>query len=208
MSKIKVGFDRMTLPQKRQMVAKVVQMTTGNPNFPGAAPYLAALSSADAALGDDITAAEAARAVSKIKTSAQNASEKAVDKAMGRLAGAVELEADGSEVKILSGGFEVQAAPTAATIPAGVANLSLSRGDSPGEIHGHFDSEKDADNYLARYSVGENPGGPTTSMDAPFTKSNFDIEDLISGTRVWVEVVANNPAGPSPWSQPISIIVP
>ncbi len=48
MAKVKIGFKGLNIPQKRQFVAKVKQMMTGNPNFPGAAAYLSALSAADA----------------------------------------------------------------------------------------------------------------------------------------------------------------
>ncbi len=208
MAKVKIGFRNLNIAQKRQFVAKVKQLMLNNPSFPGAAAYLSALSAADAKLGADATTAEASRAQSKIDTTLQNASEKALDSAMATFGNAIELESGGDEAKILSSGLEVQADPTASTTPLAPGNLTLSRGDDPGEAHGQFDPVSGATGYLARYCVGDAPIGPWTMLEDSFTKSNFDIPGLQSGSHVWVETRATNPAGPSPWSNPSDIYVP
>ncbi len=121
---------------------------------------------------------------------------------------AIELEAGGNEAKILSTGLEVQADPTASTIPAAPHNLTLSRGDDAGEVHGQFDPVSGATGYLARWCVGDAPVEPWTMLENSFTKSNFDIPGLVSGSHVWIEARATNPAGPSPWSNSSDIYVP
>lgn len=208
MAKVKLAFNALNIAAKRQFVAKVVQMTTGNPNFPGAASYLTALTTGDSELGTATTDADAKRAASKIATSAQNAKEKALDSAMSRFGTFIELTANGDADKILSSGLAVQSDPTAAVIPDAPHNLSLSRGDDGGEIHGHFDALANADSYLSRWCVGDGPNGPWTIVPAPFKKSNFDTAGLASGSHVWVEVSASNAAGTSPWSNASDIYVP
>ena len=208
MAKVKIGFKFLSIAQKRQFVAKVKQLMAGNPNFPGAVGYLTALSNADTQLGIDATTAEASRAQSKIDTTRQNASEKALDTAMATFGTAIELESGGDESKILSSGLEVQADPTAATIPPAPHNLTLSRGDDAGEVHGQFDPVPGASAYLARWCVGDAPAEPWTMLEDSFSKSNFDIPNLQSGSHVWVEARATNSAGPSPWSNSSDIYVP
>ena len=208
MSKVKVGFQKLDILKKRQLVAKVAEMMAGNPNFPGAANYLSALQAADAQLGGDFTEAEAARAASKAKTATQNRSETALDGAMNNFATAIQLESGGDQAKILSSGLEVAEAPVAAKMPDAPGNLSLSRNAAPGSIHGHFDAVSDAGSYLARTCVGPAPDGTWTVHPMPITKSNFDLEGFESGSHVWAEVMAHNAAGDSPWSGAADIYVP
>ena len=208
MLKVKVGFQKLTILEKRQLVAKIKQMMANNPNFPGAAAYLAALEAADTQLGGDFTTAEAARAESKRLTTIQHGAEVALDAAMTNFAGAIQLESGGDETKILSSGLEVQEAPTPAHIPDAPGNFSLSRNRQPGSIHGHFDAQPSVDSYLARTCIGPAPSGPWTINPAPFSKSSFDLTDIESGSHVWVQVMGHNAAGDSAWSNASDIYAP
>ena len=208
MAKVKLAFNALNIAAKLQFVDKVIQMMTGNPNFPTAASYLTALTAGQSELGNAAADAGTKRAAARIATSVQNAREKAMDAAMNRFGTFIDLTANGDADKILSSGLAVQSDATAATIPDAPHNLSLSRGDNNGEIHGHFDPLANADSNLSRWCVGDGPNGPWTVVPAPFKKSNFDISGLASGSHVWVEVSASNAAGTSPWSNASDIYVP
>ena len=207
MSKVKIGMERLSIPAEVIKVGSIVTQMTGNASFPAPAPSLSEVTAAKNALNAAYQSAEAARNDSKAKTLAQGAAETALMGVVSKLADYVNTASGGDEPVILSSGFEVAADATPAGLPGKPENFSLTAGDKPGEVHGHFDAVKYGRTYKVQYLIGPNPSGSWLNGD-PALKSNFDLEDLTSGDRVWVRLQAVGTAGTGPWSDPVSVIVP
>lgn len=91
-----------------------------------------------------------------------------------------------------------------------VQNLSLTTGDNPGAVDGHWDSV----DGRKIYELAKCTGDPAVEANWTFIKSSSPskttIADQPSGTRIWIRVRAKAPkdANDGPWSQPATIIVP
>ena len=64
-------------------------------------------------------------------------------------------------------------------------------------------------NYEQRWTTG-GPKAPGTTWTAGETSKNsiFELQNLPTGQKVWVQIRACNARGKSPWSDPASVRVP
>ena len=91
-----------------------------------------------------------------------------------------------------------------------VQNLSLTTGDNPGAVDGHWDAVPGRKSYEHQHCTGD-PGLETNwKLVGSSSASKTTFPDLPSGTRLWARVRAKgtNPANDGTWSQPATIIVP
>lgn len=215
MAQVKNNLRELSIPQKIAKLRAIVadlQSKTAYANY--AALFTALLAMADA-LETAFNNANTARQDSKAKTLVLTGADNSLDGGVSQLASAVQTVTEGDATKIIQTGFEVRQDNTPVGQLPMPADFSLTSGDHSGEVHGHFHSVKGARSYRARYHIGETVGDVTQPGiggdwhdGGILFKSNFDIESLISGQRVWVQVQALGSDNQSPWSQPASVIVP
>ena len=206
MQKVKVGFQKDAIPQKMQKTAVVVGQITGNPAFPKAQPMLADVTASVNALDEASQAAQSSQAATKQLFEVQNQKLADLDAQLAALCNDVNAEAGGDETALMSSGFELAKAATAATVPGAVTDFSLTRGDNPGVVDGQCHTVKNARAYESRFIVAALPEGDWTSGPT-FFNSKFEWTGLTSGSTIWVEVRASGTAGAGPWSDPMSIVV-
>lgn len=215
MAQVKNPLRDLSVPQKINKLREIVTNLQGKPAYANYAALFTTLLALITALETAFNTAEAVRQDSKTKTLLQNQAETAFDNGVTQLLSVVQTVTGGNATQIIADGFEVRQENTPVGPLTMPADFSLTIGDHPGEVHGHFHSVKGARSYRARYHIGETVGDVTQPGiggdwhdGGTFFKSNFDIENLTSGQRVWVQVQAIGSDGQSPWSQPASVIVP
>ncbi len=121
---------------------------------------------------------------------------------------AVESECKGDAAKLASSGYPLAASASASVPAAQVKNLALTHGDDDGSLDVTFDPEPAARSYEVQVCLSAEPiAGPWNTKAQP-TASKVTLDGLTSGSRVWVRVRAIAPAGPGPWSDVASKIVP
>ena len=120
----------------------------------------------------------------------------------------VQSESGGDEAKILSSGFGVRGAAAPISPVGQVLNLAVTEGDNPGSVDGQWDPVEGKKTYEVAFYVGADPATGTYTQAAPVTASRTTLTGLSSGSRVWVKARALGAAGPGPWSDPATKIVP
>jgi hypothetical protein len=166
------------------------------------------------AFGTLITAAQAklttsdnAQTASKQATSDKDAAIAALLAAVSQLATYVDLTAAGDESKIMSAGMNVRSQRSPQATPDQVANVSVTAGDSAGELDLQWDPSQNAKSYEVHVSPDPVTNASWNSQPS-VTKSKTVVSGMASGTRVWSRVRAINSAGQGAWSSPISKVVP
>ena len=197
MSKVKIGFSGLTIPQKIERARDIVIRMTGNANFVTPNPTLAVMTLAINALE---TAALAASHGGTNLTAAMHVKEKDVDAKIDTLAAYVQEASGGDETKILSSGFDVRKTRTPASVPAQVIDLTGSFGDFPGQVKLHCKVVTGADGYVRQVSYD---GGNTWSPSVNSSKTRMVVDGLSSGSNYWFRVAAFNRKGDGPFSDPI-----
>lgn len=93
---------------------------------------------------------------------------------------------------------------------AQVGNFSLTRGDNPGEVDGHFDPVDGRKIYEIAKCTGDPAVEANWTLIKTCSPSKFTLTGQASGTRLWLRVRAKAPKDENdgPWSQPATIIVP
>ena len=100
-----------------------------------------------------LTAADNAQLAAKDATAAKDAAIAALLAAASQLAKHVDLTANGDQNKIMSAGMDVRADRSPSAQPSQVANLSVSAGDSAGELDVHWDPHQGAKSYEVHVSA-------------------------------------------------------
>ena len=206
MAKAKVGFQHDSIAQKIQKTTVILDSIEGNAAFPGAQALVPPLRARLSDLGAKSQQADASQTATKALFIEQGQIESDVDALTAGLCTEVNQEADGNETEILSSGFELARAATAAAVPGPISDFSLTRGDHPGVVDGQCHSVKNARAYESRFIVAAMPEGDWTSGPS-FFGSKFEWTGLASGSTVWIEVRASGTAGQGPWSDALSIVV-
>lgn len=200
MAKIKIDVTRLSVAQKLIKSAEFVNLGTANPNVPGNAASIAALTAAQAALQVAECAAEEARTTAKQRTSDRDAALEVWTTAVTNLAGFTQSATGGDPGKILSAGFDVRKPPAPVPTPQGVLGLTVRLNGSPGHSLVSWEAEAVADGYLLQGSP--DPVTPT-SWQTPVTstKTKIDANGASPGEKYWYRVAAFNSGGQGPWSQ-------
>jgi hypothetical protein len=185
----------------------VITKMTGNANFATPKPTLAALGG----LADDAEAAindvAVAKAVLDEKMLARDTAQADLAPAYEQEGAYVQSESGGDEAKILSSGFGVRGTAAPASPVGQVQNVSLTEGDNPGSLDEQHDPVANRSSYEVGLTTVDPVNGPYTQVATP-TASKCVLTGLTSGQRVWVRVRAIGAAGPGPWSDPATKIVP
>jgi hypothetical protein len=207
MSKVKLKLKQKTDAGLKTFAEDHITKMTGNANYPtpdpSAADFLILKNDYGTALAESI----AAQALAKEKTALKDAKRLALETGLTLRGKYVDLKSAGDKVKILSAGFDVAEDRAPTPLPEPVSNLSLTAGDSAGEIDAQWDSEPVARTYHVETSP--DPMTATSwTRQKDVTKSKAVILGLASGARVWMRVRAVNAAGEGPWSDPATKIVP
>ena len=186
-----LGLALLNLTQKISLTRLVVTKLTGNGDFPAPDPPLATLTIAADEADAARLEAEAAKNTWAEKIEIQNQKEKNLDEVLTKEGKYVDLKADGDKAKIESAGMSASNQPAPVHLGQ-VDGLSLTRGDSSGEVDAHWHSIKKATGYTVEISTvapDEHGIQPWTYYDHA-GKSSITIKNRQSATILWVRVYA------------------
>jgi hypothetical protein len=212
MPKIKVKLDLRSKSDSDLLTFAQAHVTaiTGNANFttplPAAPAFTTTLTAYQTALGSFNTAQAAAKTATTTKDTARLALESALTQ-RGNYVELMAANAADPTAVVESAGFSVRAAAAASQVPDTVQNLSITAGDSAGELDFQWDPASGASSY----DVHVSPDPVTATSWAPqkgVTKSKAAVSGLTSGAKVWARVRAIGPGGTGAWSDPATKIVP
>lgn len=207
MAKVKLDFRNLPDSEIIQQCTNIKTALTGNATFATPTPTLTAFGTLLTTAQAKLTVSDNAQVASKQATSDKDAAIAALLAAASQLATYVDLTAAGDETKIMSAGMNVRAQRTPSATPSQVANLSVTAGDSSGELDLQWDPASSAKSYEVHVSPDPVTNASWNSQPS-VTKSKTVVNGMASGTRVWTRVRAINSAGQGAWSSPISKIVP
>ena len=205
--KIKLGLDGLTPEGVVALANTVKTMMTGNVNFPTPNPTLAALGAQATTVSGQIAAYETLVASEKPALAARDAGTATLCSLLTQEAAYVENVSGGDPVKIESAGFSVRSPKTPPSVPGQLMNLVLTAGDFPGTLDAAWDPT--AGSKLYEIQTSPDPMSDSTWVPkTTCTKSSKTVDGLTSATKVWVRARANGAAGPGPWSDPATKVVP
>jgi len=207
MPKVKLNFDRLSVPEKIARARQIIAAVTGNSNFPTPTPTLAAVTTAidelETASGD----AQAARREARHLTGAQTVKEDKLHQLVTQLGSYVEAVAGDDEAMIMSAGLEMRsAATTDSTAPTAPETLTATTGNHEGEIELSWDTVRGARSYVVERATDPQAGPWTQSGVSP--RSSLIVEGLESGKRYYFRVAAVTLNGQSPWSNQAVKVAP
>ena len=207
MAKVKLNFRGMSDSQVVQRCSDIKTALTNNANFTTPTPTMTAFAALITTAQTKLTTSDNAQVASKQATSDKDAAIAALLAATSQLATYVDLTAAGDESKIMSAGMDVRSQRSPQATPDQVANVSVTAGDSSGELDLQWDPSQNAKSYEVHVSPDPVTNASWNSQPS-VTKSKTVVNGMASGTRVWTRVRAVNSAGQGAWSSPISKIVP
>lgn len=213
MLKVKLGLDRLSIPQKLQLTQAIVGAMTGNDSFPTPNPSLANVTSSASFLQNALTARDGLLADARQATTQLGTDEAALDAILSRLAAYVEGVANAPGVTPDAGTALIQSAGMAVAGSGGHArpgplpqpeDLSATLGDAPGEVDLHWHAVRGAKSYVVRYTTDPTAAPASWTTTLPSSPSKMTVSGLVSGTMYWFQVMAvgTGSAGDnnSPWS--------
>lgn len=207
MAKIKLGLNRLSIPEKIGLADTVITAMTGNANFPNANPSMADLQTKRNASDNKSKDYDSKKQALDLLLTERNNAVAELETALTSEAGYVESTSGGDDAKIQSAGMDIRAQAAPVGPPAQPQNLSATAGDNDGEVDMQWDSARGAKTYEIQTSPD-----PITATSwqhrSTVTKSSATIGGLPSGTRCWFRVRAVGSAGSGPWSDPATKIVP
>ncbi len=196
MSKVKIGFSNLTVPEQIERTRLIISNMTGNANYPAPAPSLIDLNTAVDALE---TAYNESRGRDKTKIVIMNLRRKELAYLVSQEAAYVQQASGGDAEKILSSGFEIRKEPEPKSDTAGeVINLRLSDGTVSGKVRVDFDRARDAVLYVVMVSKDADPN--KTEPQGFTSRTYKEIGDFSAGSKICVQVMAlgrENPGTPS-----------
>ncbi len=184
-----------------------VALTTKFPALTAGAPAFKTVHDAfSAALGDSNQTNEAARE----KTVIKDTTRAALEVALTRNGHTVESTLDVTADMAMSVGFGVKGAGTPVGRLGQVQNLSLTTGDNPGDVDGHWNALHGRNTYEHQRCTTDPAVEANWQHVGTSGASKTTFRGQTSGTRMWVRVRANASKSENngPWSQPATIIVP
>jgi len=204
---VKLGLKDLNILSLVALGRLIVTKMTGNANFATPDPPLADITAAAGNLEGSaqkvaVKKQELAEAVAVQNTHAQELKDVLTNE--GKY---VDIKAKGDKAIIESAGMQASDEPSPVGEMPQVENLSLTHGDSPGEVDAHWNPVKKKKNYTIRVTADPLGSAPWQTRGNP-TKSSVTIDGLTSGSKVWVQVCANGTEGAGPFSDPAVITVP
>lgn len=204
---VKLGLKTLNVLQLIALARLIVQKMTANGNFTTPDPPLADITNAADELEEIKGEVDAAKANLAEKVARQNTAESKLADLLTKEGRYVDNKADGDKAKIESAGMGVADEATPVGEMPKVENLSLSHGDSPGEVDAQWNTVKKRKNYTIQVTPDPIGASAWITRGNP-TKSSLTINGLTSGQKIWVQVCANGTSGSGPFSDPAVIVVP
>ncbi len=203
MSKVKIGFSGLTVPEQIERARNIETKITGNPLYPTPVPPLAVVNGAITALEN---AYNESRGRDKNKVAAMKLRRKELLFIMGQEAAYVQEASGGNQEAILSSGFDVVSPKTPRPDIAGPVNdVRVKSGSTNGKIHANWDKASDAVMYVVLVSLSADFSNPEPKGIT--TKTQKEIGEFASGTNVWVAIRGLGREEAGPQSDPVHILV-
>jgi hypothetical protein len=196
MSKVKLGFSKLSVPEKIQAAKTIVGKITGNAAFPTPLPALSDVTNAINALE---AAFEDAKGGGIAKTAFKHTQETVLVGLMTELAAYVGLASKGNTDTILSSGMQVRASRTPSQTMAAPVAVLTDTGKSEGEVAIKWQPVKACKAYLVQQSADGNTGWVDCGT---CTRGKITIGGLTSGGKFWFRIRAIGAKGAGPWSSP------
>ena len=208
MAKIKLNLSKLSVEDKITLGNNIKSsMTTNVATFATPNPTLAAYGTLITNLTNKNAAVVSLRSQLAVAMQDRDVAEKAFDAGSTQMASYVDNVANGDPVIIGKAGMGVRGASAPAGVPDPVSNLSLTAGDSDGELDAQWDPVSGAKTYEIQTSP--DPITSTSWVSKPtVTKSKAVLTGLTSGTRANVRVRAVGSGGIGAWSDASSKTVP
>lgn len=194
--RVSLGFARKIDTDLIVFTRNIVELMTGNPQYPTPSPTLATITTSVDAFE---LAVQEALAGGRIQTARRNAARVELLSLVRQLAAYVQGHCADDLVKLLSSGFEPVRAPSPiGTLPA-PQNQRLVLTDKSGQLSFRFDRVDNAANYSIESA--ESAEGPWKDRGvSPNTR--VVIDGLTPGKAYWARARANGSTGPSEWGGP------
>jgi hypothetical protein len=203
MSKVKIGFSGLSVPNQIERARNIVTLMTGNASYTTPNPTLAVVTTAVDALE---TAFNQSRNRDKAKMVTMRLRRKEMLYQVVQLASYVQDASGGDPEKILSSGYSVAGAKTPhPVVPAEVTNVRLSDGAVSGSIR--IDWDKAAYTVLYVILVSTEADFSKEDVMGITTKTRKEIGGFTSGTRYWIKVVPMGREERGQGNEPVSILV-
>ncbi len=202
MAKLKMSFDKLTVPLQIERARQIINSMTGNVNFATPNPTLAEVTTANNALE---TAFNESRNRDKNKIASMRLRRTELLFLITQLAAYVQEASGGNEEKIRSSGFGVRRANTPKPVVAGeVTNVRLKDGSNSGSIVVDWDKASDAIIYIISVRTEGEP--EPVGFKGVTTKTQKEIDGLTPGKNYLVTVRALGREEAGPVSDPAYII--
>jgi len=207
MAQVITGLKGKNVDEKITYGETLITSLTGNPHITIDPAKLTELTDAKTELDTDRQAAKNAQQASLAAFQAQNASEKAFDVVVSDISKIVNATLKDPE-KLLSTGLPLkdEGGPVGELPPP--EDFSVTYGDAAGELDTQWDPVDGAVSYLVQINFTEPENEDAWTEAGTPTQSKFTIENLTSGDRVYIRVIAVGTAGQGDPCSYVSKIVP
>lgn len=206
MSKVKVGLDGLSVPDKIVYGDKLTEAMRNNPAYPDDAPEVTALEAATNTLRTQKTAAETAKAAAKSAISLQDDAATAFDAVVISVAAYVQKASGGDKAKIESAGFAVCAERTPPSLLPAPTDVQAVASEFAGSADLSWQLDRDARSF--QIERAEDAEVLVYKPIAVATKKSASVNSMVSGRKYWHRVAAVGPAGQGPWSEPVALYAP
>lgn len=202
MSKVKIGFSKLQVPQQVERSRLITTRMTGNANFATPVPTVADVIAATNALE---TAYNESRGRDKNKVQIMRLRRAEMLALIVQLAGYVQSITEGDGEKILSSGFDVVRRGEPQPPVGKVLNVRASNGPLSGAIKLLWNKTTGVRVYIVEYTT--DPIVPGGFREHSITsKTRIVMFDFTPGTKYWLRVAAIGKDGRGDWSDPVAKI--
>jgi len=207
MKYIKLELSTKTVDEKVAQGNAIRAGMTNNPDFPNPSLPLAKFDTFINTMAAKMVARDQAFEAAKAATAELHAAERAYDSAVSQLGAYAEGVAGADVQKLESAGFALRKTPEPTVGLDMVTDLKLTSNCYGGVLLARWKPLRGTKSYEVQICA-DPPSETCWRSIKPSPTSSEKIEDLVSGTKMWVRVrgVARNLVGP--WSQPAGKIVP
>jgi len=203
MSKVKMGFSRLAVPDQVERSRHIQAEMTGNVNYTTPSPALSVVGTATDALE---TAYNESRGGDEDKLAVMRLRRKDLLALIVLLASYVQTASESDEEKILSSGFDVVAPRTPHPDTAGVVNnVRLKDGSVSGKMKVAWDIASDSVIYVIEASLTADFA--INEFKGCTTKTHKEIGGFTPETTYWIRVFAFGRENPGQPSSPVSLRV-
>ena len=201
---VKLGFSRLSAPDKVSKALDIVAALTDNPNFLVTDPAKEAV---ETAANELQTAISEAQNKDRQKIAIKNQKEAILDDLMSKLQSDINTKSGGDPAKIYSAGMEPVDPRSPIGILGPVEELTLKLGIFPGSVVLKWKPIKKRLYYLVEFSFSPMGPGDNWQKAGESTKAKIELNDLPSGQTVYFRIATVSTAGKGPYSEGVSIRV-